>query len=266
MNQVLHFTSTTTNAPVQFEHDGRAEGLFTRYLTLRGERLYRLSFSCGTCAFLFERLGGFDQSSCHVAELDALLKRGVTCVDSALLKTMAPLIPAGAYRVVISAITPRLVAPCAADDYFSYEQVDLWGVNPTSGLPLYPRTEYYRAPAIPVDTHTALFQFIAPMQPRHWLDEGAIQGYVQHIKHGGLPTALAVSILDVKQPATWTGDPAITKHYCLAHFLLDGHHKVFAASQLHTPISLLSFIACHECIASEAEIEQAVAVLAHAGQ
>lgn len=266
MNQVLQFTSTTTNAPVQFAHDGRSEGLFTRYLTLRGERAYRLSFSCGTCAFLFERLGGFDQSSCHTAELDAILKRGVTDIDSTLFKKIALLIPAGEYRVLISTITPQLVAPCAADDYFSHEQVDLWGVEPTSGLPLYPRTEYYRVPAIPVDTKTALFQFIAPMQPRNWLDEHAIQGYERNIENGDLPTALAISILDVKQPATWKGDPAITKHYCLAHFLLDGHHKVFAASKVNKPISLLSFIACNECIASQAEIEQVISVLTHAGQ
>ncbi len=34
-----------------------------------------------------------------------------------------------------------------------------------------------------------------------------------------LPTALSLSILDVKQPAVWDGDPEVTKHTTLTHFL-----------------------------------------------
>jgi hypothetical protein len=75
------------------------------------------------------------------------------------------------------------------------------------------------------------------------------------------PTALALSVLDVKQPADWDGEPAITEHYCLAHYLLDGHHKTHAASELNKPITMLSFLAIDESLASEKEIKQVVDVL-----
>ena len=53
---------------------------------------------------------------------------------------------------------------------------------------------------------------------------------------GHNPTALALSIYDSRAP--------MGRYYqnALAHFLLDGHHKVMAASQLSRPISILSFL------------------------
>jgi hypothetical protein len=56
--------------------------------------------------------------------------------------------------------------------------------------------------------------------------------------------------------------PAINQHWRLAHFLLDGHHKVFAASQAHKPITLLSFLAIGESIAYRSEIDRVIKVLA----
>lgn len=261
MPTVLTWTSTTTDAPVRFEHIGRAEGLFTRCLTVRGERAYELSFSCDTCAFLFARLGGFDPSAWDLPELQESFRCGVTDIDPELLKKIAPIIPAGEYTVMMTEITPRRVVPCADDDYFSHEQVALWGVDPVSGLPQYPRTEYYRGPVTPTGDDAALFEFIAPMMPKHWLDADTIETYRRHLLAGHMPTALAITILDVKQPATWDNNPPFTRHDCLVHFLLDGHHKVFAASLLNMPISLLSFIAREECVASPAEIGRAITLL-----
>jgi hypothetical protein len=63
-------------------------------------------------------------------------------------------------------------------------------------------------------------------------------------------------VLDVKQPAVWSGEPTITSHSCLAHYLLDGHHKVFAASKAGLPLTLLAFLAIENGISSGEQIEQ----------
>jgi hypothetical protein len=48
--------------------------------------------------------------------------------------------------------------------------------------------------------------------------------------------------LDVRQPANWSGEPEVTEHWCLAHFILDGNHRVYAATAANTPARLLCFI------------------------
>ena len=48
------------------------------------------------------------------------------------------------------------------------------------------------------------------------------------LEHQTIPAALAVSILDVKEAVD--SETEVKTHRCFAHFLLDGHHKVFAAS------------------------------------
>ncbi|MBE9002065.1 hypothetical protein IQ274_28640 [Nostoc sp. LEGE 12447] len=85
--------------------------------------------------------------------------------------------------------------------------------------------------------------------------------YQDEIAHGGQPTAFAVSVLDVKQPAVWEDNPEITEHWCLAHYLLDGHHKIYAAAQTNKPLNLVSFLAVDESLASEEEIKSALTYL-----
>jgi hypothetical protein len=72
------------------------------------------------------------------------------------------------------------------------------------------------------------------------LDQKRVGEFQAQIKAGGRPTALALSMLYKKQPAHWEGEPRVTVHHCLAHYLIDGHHKVFAASQLGRPIGVMS--------------------------
>ena len=49
---------------------------------------------------------------------------------------------------------------------------------------------------------------------------------------------------------------------CLAHYLLDGHHKVFAANKAGLPITLLAFLAVEQGISSAEQIEQKMKVIA----
>jgi hypothetical protein len=61
-----------------------------------------------------------------------------------------------------------------------------------------------------------------------------------------------------KEKAVYTGDPPISSHACLAHYLVDGHHKVFAAGKARLPLILISFLAIDKGISSTDEIEQVI--------
>jgi len=76
------------------------------------------------------------------------------------------------------------------------------------------------------------------------------------IAAGAMPTAVALSVLDVKGPAMCGVD-----HWCLAHYLLDGHHKVAAAASAGRPLTIITFLATDRCVASTAEVETALVAL-----
>lgn len=66
-----------------------------------------------------------------------------------------------------------------------------------------------------------------------------------------MPTAVRISILDVKSPVDWEGDKVITSHWCLVHYLIDGHHKAYAAAKNGKPLTLVSFLAVNQGVSSE---------------
>jgi hypothetical protein len=258
-----NYQCLTTSAPVAFEHvksETQAWG-YRRFLSVGGKRAFELSFPCDTCQFLFERMEGASETV-SVEGLAEQLRKGIDRIDTALCEKIAPILPAGQYLVNLLEITPKLVTPLTDGDYFSHEQVDLWGMDPFWGLPHYPKTEYYRGLTREIGDKRGFFEFVVPMMPKNWLQKDTWKSYLTQIDRGGRPTALSIAVLDTKQPSEWSGNPAINQHWCLAHFLLDGHHKMFAASQLHKPITLLSFLAVGESIAYRSEIDRAIRVLA----
>ena len=85
------------------------------------------------------------------------------------------------------------------------------------------------------------------MRPDHLeakLDRSAVDEYKRTIALGTRPTVLALSVLDVKAPFSVPRDATIVRHWGLAHYVIDGHHKLAAAAELggSYPIQLLSFL------------------------
>ncbi|WP_375505657.1 hypothetical protein [uncultured Nostoc sp.] len=258
MTEPSRITIANSSSIIGFEKSGGGDWpVWDRYLTIENKRAYHIGNVCGTCAFFFVRLEGAKRSISATAIAERL-NTGTDITDPTFTSILSQILPTGAYYVNFPTVLPRLIAPGHPDDYFVQEQVALWGIDP---LPHDPRVTYYRSHSLALAEHRQLFEFVIPMFPLTWLDQERLTHYEGEIAHGGQPTAFTLSVLDIKQPAVWNGDPKITEHWCLAHYLLDGHHKIYAAAQQNAPLNLVSFLAVDESLASEEEIKSALAAL-----
>jgi hypothetical protein len=211
---------------ISFETAGGGDwAVWDRYITIDGKRAFHIGNICGSCSFFFARLEGANQSI-NIDEVVEQLNVGVSSLDQDLVEAIQKIMPNGKYNVLLTRIIPKLVRPTDPQDYFSKEQIDLWGVDGFWGLPHYPKTEYYRLSTRLLKDRGALYEFLIPTFPHTWLDQERLGSYTSNLQSGGEPTGIALTVLDVKQPAVSHGEPAITSHWCLAHYLLDGHHKV----------------------------------------
>lgn len=235
-----------------------------RFLTLDGKPAYHIGNICDTCEFFFERLDGATHSMSS-ENLAATLAGGAPPMERAWIEAVGALLPAGDYAPFYMRVPVKLVAPGQPDDYYAEEQVATWGVDEFWGLPHDPRTEYYRGRVLPLTPlkygNRAIFEFVVPMFPHGWLDRDRVAEYRARVEEDQ-PTALAVSVLDVKGPADWQEQPAVVEHWCLAHYLLDGHHKAYAAATTGAPLGVLSFLAVGQSIASPDQALEVVRQLA----
>jgi hypothetical protein len=271
MSLLLDTTHTkieTSKPTIGFEQPTYEDSVgWSRYLTLEGERAYLIGGACDTCAFLFERMrmGGANRNV-SPKEAAGPLRDGLRRVDGRLVASIADLLPGGNYRVSLLELSPTLTTPGTQHDYFANEQVELWDTDAFWDLPHHPKTEYYRTPPVPLGDGKRLFEFLVPMFPKRWLSEKTLKAYAGRLVAGDRPTAMAVSVLDVRGPSTREEGPVVTEHWCLAHYLLDGHHKTYAASLAEKPITLLSFLATAESVATEENVDRVLKILSSQGK
>jgi hypothetical protein len=231
-----------------------------RYLRLDGRRAYEIGNGCETCTFWFTRLEGANRNA-SVEETRSRLAEGIEAVADPAIEQFSKVLGNSRYEVLLLDLEPKPEMPADPGGYFAQEQVDLWGIDGFWGLPHYTHVPYYRAPDIDVTADALLFEFVVPMYPAGWLDAGTIEGYSAQLERSEKPTAVALSVLDVKQPANWADGTAVNTHWCLAHYLLDGHHKLSAAAASGQPIRLVSFLAVDEGVSSPENIETLLRLL-----
>ncbi|MFJ7262380.1 hypothetical protein ACIQV2_19735 [Streptomyces globosus] len=218
-----------------------------RLLMVDDEPAFELGFYCGTCPLLFRRL----ETAREKLSLESMQERLTgTLADpdgGGVIDAFGTLLPEGEYLPLLLEVEPRLIIPGREGDYFSGEQVTTWGIDQFWGLPEYPHTPYYRTFETAVDADAHLYEFVVPMVPPTWNERDRVEEYVALMERGTVPTAVAISTLDVCRPAIDRGDDYFV-HWGLTHFLLDGHHKLEAAAAAGRTVRLLSLLALGESL------------------
>lgn len=262
--QLIHRLDTSAGSDrsrLRFRRAGGGQWTeWDRFLTLDNQDAFWLGNICDTCSFFFERKPGAN-SAVSLTHIVPQLREGLTILSADVVDALASALPGGTYTASLLRLQPELVTPASQFDYFSHEQIQLWGVDAFWGLPHHPRTEYYRTEAQRLQPQAAFYEFLVPFHPRGWLKNDTLATYTTRMGEGHQPTAVSLSILDVKQPANWDHGSAISKHYCLAHYLLDGHHKIFSAASTGRPVTLLAFLAHAEGVSTPEDREAVLAQL-----
>jgi hypothetical protein len=252
---------TASSSIIGFTTEGGGNWkVWDRYLTIDGKKAFHIGNVCGTCSFFFERLEGANQSV-NAVDVIEKLNSGIIELTSSVVNALALIIPRGRYKVLLQEVRPYLVRPGEKNDYFVDEQVALWGVDTFWGMPHFPKTEYYRLLTRVIKDGCGLFEFLIPMYPHNWLDKRRLSEYETLLNNDVKPTAVTLSVLDIKSPAVWEGDKDITSHWCLAHYLIDGHHKAYTAAISDKPLTLVSFLSMNQGISSEDEIVELIGIL-----
>jgi hypothetical protein len=249
----MKLTVRNSKSPLSFAtRGGGSWEAWDRFITIDGKDAYHIGNICGTCSFFFRRCVGANKSL-NPVDFQDQLSSGLTGLTDTQVSVLSELLPNGDYEASLLFRVPRLVTPGEEDDYFRREQPALWGIDGFWGLPHDPRTKYYRGADKPIADGARLFEFIIPMFPEGWLDPSRVLEFQARLQEGRRPTALAISVLDIKQPANWDGKQAVTSHWCLAHYVIDGHHKLFAASRAQRPVGLISMLALGRGVSSPEE-------------
>jgi hypothetical protein len=253
-----------SNSIISFETTGSGGwDKWDRYISIEGKKAFHIGNICGTCSFFFERLewaNGSNQGTSPKA-ISMLFQKGITELEDDILSKVSLILPSGEYKVLLNEVTPEFVELGSEKDYFSNEQVDVWRIDPFWGLPHYPKVKYYRGLTKEISNSSKLFEFIVPTFPVGWLKEETIGMYKSLLTTEVKSTALCLSVLDVKEPAYYEEGANHTQHWCLSHYIIDGHHKVFSAASQNKPITLLSFLALKEGIADENDISSLLDIL-----
>ena len=217
-----------------------------RFLAFNGDAVVHIGNICGTCSFFFERLD--DAAPPPIDIMRAALAKGLAEIDPVLVEGFSALLPKGEYLLALIDCTPVRVEQGAPDDYFVVDKQD------AHDDPIEPNTHYYRlkdrsSVDLGMDQNgdpVLGFEFIVPLaQP---LDAATLSAYSARLIAGERPTAVSLSVLDIKQP--YDGHA----HWCMAHYLLDGHHKVEAAAQTAKPITVLAFVPADGGISTEEQL------------
>src|SRR5258708_22678897 len=252
-DQTMKIVVRDSKSPLGFTSKGGGSWeVWDRFITIEGKDAYHIGNICGTCSFFFQRLAGANQSL-NPRDFQDQLSSGLTGLTNAQATVLSELLPDGDYEASLLFRIPRLVSPSDTEDYFCREQPALWGIDGFWGLPHDPRTMYYRGTDKPLGDGAHLYEFLIPMFPGSWLDAKRIAEFEGRLQEGGRPTAIAISVLDIKQPANWDRDATVTSHSCLAHYISEGHHKLFAASCTKLPVGVLSILALARGVSSPEE-------------
>lgn len=250
-------TIKNSKSRIAFEYTGGGSWPeWYRHLCIDGEKLMQIGNICSSCPFFFEKMGLRPRICPEI--LSDQLNQGLHKLDPEVVDALSLLMPNGNYHVILSEVTPELCHPGDPNDYFAHEQKEDFGLPMT---PIHdPKGDYYRLSSTLDDKEDELFcEFLVPFSNPSILDQKRLSGYQKHLEAGEKPTLVTIGVFDIKASEDVADAPW---HLCLAHYLLDGHHKSYAAAQTERPLTMLSFIALDQGIPEHYSSERIKKLLA----
>lgn len=187
------------------------------------------------------------------------LNNGGFTFNTESVDKLSNLIPNGKYLVLETEIIPELVTLNSGNNYFANEQKAAWYHEDfnTDEKSTTQFNNYFRENLVDFgklkDSHkNAFFNFFIPLYPTEELNVRRVDHYASEIQNGKKPIIISLGVLDVKTSFTYPEingvevEPEFGTHWCLANYIIDGHHKLMAAAITKQPITLITFISKDE--------------------
>jgi hypothetical protein len=227
------------------------------YLTIDGETAFQTGYDvCDTCSYVFRKVVPAqrltDGATGELArQLSIALKDVRHMPDAAMLADLGTIFAPGTYSVALVRLTPELTMPGDPKDYFAKEAIATWGLDPYFGVPVSPRTPYYRLGTTPLGDVSYGGNLLGvalgvPLYPptQKVMNRKEVIGKYRSIlrDRSENPTAFALGLVEDRGPAVWDEPaPEYSRHLIVTLYILDGHHKVSAAAAEHVPLQFLVF-------------------------
>jgi hypothetical protein len=257
----IEFKVENFKSRITFETTGGGSWkVWDRFISLDKEKMYHIGNVCETCEFFFIKQSKSLEINFNEKCLIESLNNGKLELTNLTVSELSKIIPNGNYLVLKSTIKPEIVTRESDNNYFKNEQRKTWrddydeqSVKPEESE----YNDYYREPfkdfgKSKYDHKEAFFNFFVPLYNTIELNKSRIEYYKSKILDGDKPIAVSIGVLDVKTSEEYpliNGEevnPEFGTHWCLANYVIDGHHKLKAASELNKEISLITFVSRDE--------------------
>jgi hypothetical protein len=215
---------SSSTSPIEYKQAGYRQ----RYLAIEGKEIANTGIDCETCLF-YADVSGMDMK--NSTKISNKLNQGINTLDQDFMSDLSCLIPNGHYIATLLKVYPRV-------------KREAYG------------TEYYKAGLRNISSMRKIEEYIVPIQSSESLNPIAITDYMDRVDLKETPTALSISFLDIKYPLNHFDEV-----WVYSHFLLDGHHKMFAANKAKKAITLLSFLSIDESFANKDQLEKLFQVI-----
>lgn len=247
--------------------EARADpGLWYSYLSAAGKRVFEYGNPCGTCGIVFRRVGSVEH---RLSDSEAYRLLGSLDVlpSESTIGRLARVLPASRYISVIVEGAVARVEPGAAEDYFTTDVARLFGPPTDQDGPYGPDSPYFRFGKDHTlertgrlgGPHKALVTAVVmPLHDPNQLDRERIDHYKKQHEEGVNLTAFAVAVVDCQKPATDPPDISYpyAEQFLYVNCLIDGHHRIQAASELGVPLRILSLVATEYSSADKADYDK----------
>jgi hypothetical protein len=259
IKEKIEFKVKNPNSRISFEKTGGGSWeVWDRYISIDKQKLYHIGNVCDTCAFFFLKQEQSLDIDFNKDILIESLNTGKLEIKIETIEKLSKIVPNGSYLVLKTIIKPDIVTKESRNNYFTNEQRETW--RDYDEEPLKPNADfknYYREDLVDFGKmeykhKDAFFNFFIPLYDVKSLNQTRVDFYKGQILGGKSPYAVSLGILDVKTSEEYPikdGEEVIPEfgtHWCLANYIIDGHHKIKAASDLNKEIELITFISRDE--------------------
>lgn len=207
--------------------------------------------ACPTCKFLFERASEFiDIDMVEISELIDKMNTGIVEFNDYNLNLLCKVLPNGRYTAFHAIVKPMLWSDnnCANDPDGEFNFYKGMQEGRCSGFDYY-HEKIMIAPGIHENVKEKMYSLFVPQQDTSLLSESRVEYYKNRFLSKNKSTVFSLGFLNPKQsyllfrqkdpgPEHWKA----TMELVMMHLILDGHHKLYVASQMNQELNIICFL------------------------